>query len=144
MAACLFVMACVFHPRCYPHETSALPPCFCSDSSWFFALQIDPLRRFYSTLREQRPDSEMAKKWSVPTHLLLLAIRLSDMTMYLGNSAWSAARASTTVQISSHNPVWSAPRARVSLTEATFLGGAPIVLAVFVHLRAASGFRGSR
>ncbi|KAL3135432.1 hypothetical protein ABBQ32_007614 [Trebouxia sp. C0010 RCD-2024] len=26
--------------------------------------EIDPLRRFYTTLREQRPDSEMAKKWS--------------------------------------------------------------------------------
>ncbi|KAL3131344.1 hypothetical protein ABBQ38_000630 [Trebouxia sp. C0009 RCD-2024] len=25
--------------------------------------EIDPLRRFYTTLREQRPDSEMAKKW---------------------------------------------------------------------------------
>jgi hypothetical protein len=30
-------------------------------------LQIDPLHKFYTTLKQQRPDSEMAKKWYVAT-----------------------------------------------------------------------------
>ncbi len=30
-------------------------------------LQIDPLHKFYTTLKQQRPDSDMAKKWYVAT-----------------------------------------------------------------------------
>ena len=30
-------------------------------------LQIDPLHKFYTTLKQQRPDSEMAKKWYIAT-----------------------------------------------------------------------------
>ncbi len=34
-------------------------------------LQIDPLHKFYTTLKQQRPDSEMAKKWYVDTSTCL-------------------------------------------------------------------------
>ena len=30
---------------------------------WLHLLQVDPLRRFYSSLHEQIPESDMAKKW---------------------------------------------------------------------------------
>jgi len=29
-------------------------------------MQVDPLRRFYSSLHEQIPESDMAKKWCAP------------------------------------------------------------------------------
>ena len=41
-------------------------------------VQTDPLHKFYTSLREQRPDSEMAKKWYVmqvsAAHSLLAAV----------------------------------------------------------------------
>lgn len=37
------------------------------EPSFICNLQIDPLHKFYTTLKQQRPDSEMAKKWYVAT-----------------------------------------------------------------------------
>ena len=76
---CMQLLTCLFQY----HTTNFIPvrqvqhvaalPSYGSDQ--FSTLQIDPLRRFYSTLREQRPDSEMAKKWSV---LLSVAASFED------------------------------------------------------------------
>lgn len=45
---------------CTPSKDTMLNQAICN-------LQIDPLHKFYTTLKQQRPDSEMAKKWYVAT-----------------------------------------------------------------------------
>ena len=38
-------------------------------------MQADPLRKFYTSLREQRPDSQMARKWCVYLQIIGLWLR---------------------------------------------------------------------
>ena len=44
-------------------------------------MQVDPLRRFYSSLHEQIPDSDMAKKWCglAPAFVPLVTILLTGI-----------------------------------------------------------------
>ena len=61
-AATAFLLACQFRSK-YGVEDAYPFICLLAWQSEFAGMQLDPLRKFYMSLKQQRPESQMAKKW---------------------------------------------------------------------------------